>query len=201
MRIEIADALFTKTQQRLLGLLFGKPDARFFTNEIVRWADMGRGTIRRELDRLSSAGIINMTREGNQIYYQANPDTPVFAELRAIVRKTFGVVDVIRNALQTLGDRVQLAFVYGSVAKASDVKSSDIDLMVVGESLSYNDVVALLLPVEESLGRPVNPTIYSQTELQSKLDQGNSFLNRVLERPKLWVKGKEDDITAIREPG
>jgi len=201
MHTEIADALFTKTQQRVIGLLFGKPDARFYTNEIVRWADMGRGTIRRELDRLASAGVINMTREGNQLYYQANPDTPIFAELLAITRKTFGVADVIRKALHALDDGIQLAFVYGSMAKANDVKTSDIDLMVVGEALSYNDVIEILLPLEESLGRPVNPSIYAPSEFVAKLEQGNSFLNRVLEQPKLWVKGSEDDINTIRQSG
>ncbi len=194
----IGDALFTKTQQRVLGLLYGKPDARFYANEIMRQVNMGRGTVRRELDRMVSAGLIVVSREGNQLYYQANTETPIYSELLAIVRKTFGVADVIRTALQPLDERIQFAFVYGSMAKASDVKTSDIDLMVVGKKLSYGDVMDVLMPLEQSLTRPINPTIYTLAEFKSKLKQSSSFLTRVLEQPKLWVKGCDDDITAIR---
>lgn len=198
MSTAIGDALFTKTQQRVLGLLYGKPDARFYANEIMRQANMGRGTVRRELDRLTSAGIIVVSREGNQLYYQANIETPIYSELLAIVRKTFGVADLIRTALRPLDDRIQIAFIYGSVAKASDVKTSDIDLMVVGKKLSYGDAMDVLMPLEQSLLRPINPTIYTFAEFKTKLKQNSSFLTRVLEQPKLWVKGCDDDIATIR---
>ncbi|MCK5640163.1 MAG: ArsR family transcriptional regulator, partial [Gammaproteobacteria bacterium] len=122
----LGDALFTKTQQRVLGLLYGKPDKSFYTNEIVRWADMGRGTIRRELDRLVSAGLLVSSRIGNQLHYQANPDNSIYNELLAIVRKTFGIADVIRSALLTVDEQLDLAFIYGSVAKGEDTASSDI---------------------------------------------------------------------------
>jgi len=115
----IGDALFTKTQQRVLGLLYGTPDKSFYTNEIMRWADMGRGTIRRELDRLVSAGILSVTPEGNQNHYQAKQDNPVYTELLGIVRKTFGVADVIRQAMKPLSGQIKLAFIYGSIAKVS----------------------------------------------------------------------------------
>lgn len=194
----IGDALFTKTQQRVLGLLYGKPDKSFYTNEIVRWADMGRGTIRRELDRLVSAGLLVVTREGNQHHYQANPDCPIYAELLAIVRKTFGVADVIREALKPLDKQIQLAFVYGSIAKGTDANTSDIDLMLVGEGLSYGDIMELMASLEESLQRPINPTLYNPEDFKSKLDNGSSFLVRVLEQPKLMIKGVINDI---RESG
>lgn len=193
----IGDALFTKTQQRVLGLLYGKPDKSFYTNEIVRWADMGRGTIRRELERLVSAGLLTIYHEGNQHHYQANSDSPIYSELLGIVRKTFGVADVIRDALKFFDEQIQYAFVYGSVAKSTDAKTSDIDLMLVGEDLVYGDVMDALMPLEESLKRVINPTIYNKSEFKAKLAQGSSFLNRVLEQPKLWVKGNEDDIRAF----
>lgn len=194
----IGDALFTKTQQRVLGLLYGKPDKSFYTNEIVRWADMGRGTIRRELDRLVSAGLLAVSREGNQHHYQANPDCPVYTELLTIVRKTFGIADVIREALKPLDKQIQLAFVYGSIAKGTDANTSDIDLMLVGEGLSYGDIMELMASLEESLQRPINPTLYNPEDFKSKLANGSSFLVRVLEQPKLMIKGVINDI---RESG
>lgn len=193
----IGDVLFTKTQQRVLGLLFGKPDKSFYLNEIVRWADMGRGTIRRELERLLSAGLLTVNYEGNQHHYQANPDSPVYSELLSIVRKTFGVADVIRDALKPFDEQIRYAFVYGSIAKSTDAKTSDIDLMLVGEELVYGDVIDALMPLEESLKRTINPTIYNLSEFKARLVQDSSFLKRVLEQPKLWLKGGEDDIRAI----
>ena len=190
----IGDALFTKTQQRVLGLLYGKPDRSYYTNEIMRWADMGRGTVRRELDRLVSAGLLTVTREGNQNHYQANRENPVFNELVNIVRKTFGVTDVIREALKPLDKRIECSFVYGSMAKGTDAKSSDIDLMLIGEGLVYGDVMDLLLPLEVTLQRTINPTIYAAEEFVTKMNDGSSFLLRVLEQPKWMIKGAIDDI-------
>lgn len=191
---EIGDALFTKTQQRVLSLLYGKPDKSFYANEIVRWADMGRGTVKRELDRLVSAGLLVVSREGNQLHYQANSENPIYAELLGIVRKTFGVADVIRNALTPFLDNIELAFVYGSIAKGTDVKTSDIDLLLVGDDLVYGDVIKVLLPIEESLQRPINPTIYSPDEIKTRLKEKNSFVTRILEQPKLMIKGVVDDF-------
>jgi predicted nucleotidyltransferase len=193
----IGDALFTKTQQRVLGLLYGVPDKSFYTNEIMRWADMGRGTIRRELDRLVSAGILSVTPEGNQNHYQAKQDNPVYTELLGIVRKTFGVVDVIKQALKPLNAQINLAFIYGSIAKGTDVRTSDIDLMLIGEGLNYSDVIDVLMPLEESLQRSVNPTVFTSAEFASRLDQNSSFLVRVMEQPKLVIRGVIDDF---REP-
>ncbi|MCU7829109.1 MAG: transcriptional regulator [Candidatus Thiodiazotropha sp. (ex Myrtea sp. 'scaly one' KF741663)] len=190
----IGDALFTKTQQRVLSLLYGKPDKSFYTNEIVRWADMGRGTIRRELDRLSSAGLLVMRREGNQLHYQANADNPIYSELLNIVRKTFGVAEVICEGLQPIDSHIDLAFVYGSMAKATDAKTSDIDLMLIGDGLIYGDVFELLMSAEESLQRTINPTIYTPADFKAKMRKGSSFLIRVMEQPKLMIKGVIDDF-------
>lgn len=194
----IGDALFTKTQQKVLGLLFGKPDKSFYTNEIMRWASIGRGTVSRELDRLVGAGLLTATKEGNQNHYQANSNSPIYTELVSIVRKTFGVADGIRQALKPLDENIDLAFIYGSIAKGADKKSSDIDLMLIGKELSYGDVVDVLLPLEESLQRPINPTIYEKVDFIAKLNASNSFVTRVMEQTKILIKGDEDDI---RETG
>ena len=158
---------------------------------------MGRGTIRRELDRLVSAGILSLTREGNQNHYQAKQDNPVYTELLGIVRKTFGIADVIWRALKPLNGQIRLAFVYGSVAKNTDTKASDVDLMLIGEKLHYSDVIDVLMPLEKSLNRSINPTIFTPEEFASRLDQNSSFLVRVMEQPKLVIKGVIDDF---REP-
>ena len=190
----IADALFTKTQQRVLGLLYSKPDKSFYTNEIFRWAAMGRGTIRRELDRLVSAGLIKISRAGNQLHYQANPDNPVYEELLGIVRKTFGAGDIIRNALLPLDEEINFAFIYGSIAKGAATASSDVDLLVVSESLAYADLMDALSGAEELLGRPINPSIYTKAQIKNKLKKDNAFIKKVIEQAKIWVKGNEDDI-------
>lgn len=190
--VPIGDALFTKTQQKVLGLLFGTPDKRFYTNEIMRWADMGRGTVSRELSRLVSAGLLTATSEGNQNHYQANPSCPVFDELVAIVRKTFGVADVIRERLKPLDDNIELAFIYGSIAKGEATSASDIDLMLVGKALSYGQVMELLMPLENALRRTVNPTLFEKEDFVAKLNTGNSFVTRVMEQSKIMIKGNEN---------
>lgn len=192
--ISIGDALFTKTQKKVLGLLFGKPDKSFYTNEIMRWASMGRGTVGRELDKLVSAGLLTATREGNQKYYQANENSPIYKELVGIVKKTFGVADIIRESLKPFENNIELAFIYGSVAKGGDTQSSDIDLMLVGKELHYGDIVEVLIPQEESLQRTINPTIYNQKDFLEKISDGSSFVTRVMEQPKIIIKGVIDDF-------
>ena len=198
MTTSISDALFTKTQQKVLGLFFGKPDKRFYTNEIMRWASMGRGTVSRELDRFVNAGLLSLTKQGNQNYYQANANNPVFEELVGIVKKTFGVADQIRDMLIPLGENIELAFIYGSIAKGTEIDTSDIDLMLVGEDLRYGGVVEALLPLEETLQRTISPTIYDKKEFVARLKDGDSFITRVMEQPKIIIKGSEDDFRKVR---
>ncbi len=194
----LGDALFTKTQQRVLGLLYGKPDARFYTNEILRVAGMGRGTVTRILDTFVSSGILISFREGNQRYYQANSQNPIHNELVSIVRKTFGITDVLKVALDPVSEKIVLAFVYGSIAKGEDTASSDIDLMVITDSLSYGDLMTVLADAEERLARPINPTIYTPLQFRERIEQDNSFLTRVIAQPKLWIKGNDDDVATVR---
>lgn len=194
----IGDTLFTKTQQRVLGLLYGKPDKSFYTNEIVRRAAMGRGTISRELERLASAGLLLVSQEGNQRHYRANPDNPVYHELSGIVKKTFGIVDVVRAALEPLDSQIVYAFIYGSIAKGEETAGSDIDLLVISGSLEYADVMQVLTAAEQTLGRTINPSIYTKVQIRKRLREKNAFVMRIMEQPKLWIKGDED---VIREPG
>ena len=189
----IGDALFTRTQQKVLGLLFGKPDKSFYTNEIMRWIDMGRGTVSRELERLVGAELLFVTKEGNQNHYQANANSPVYKELVSIIKKTFGIADEIKQALTPLYNDIELAFIYGSISKGLDTAASDVDLMLVGRDLNYADIIELLLPVEDVLQRAISPTIYNKADFASKHKEGNSFITRVMEQPKIMIKGVIND--------
>ena len=188
--MSIGDALFTTTQQRLLGLLYGSPERSFYTNEIARWAQVGKGSMVRELDRLHASGLLTATRQGNQVHYQANPLSPIYSELVAIVRKTFGIADHLRLELMPFADRIHWAFIYGSIAKGNANTSSDIDLMLIGEGISYSEVMERMIPLEKSLSRTINPTFYTPAAWQAKLDAGNSYVVRVAEQEKIDVIGR-----------
>ena len=192
----LADALFSTIQQRVLACLFGQPERSFFATELIRLAGGGSGAVQRELARLSDSGLVVVSRLGTQKHYQANPKSPIYAELCAIARKTVGLAEPLRTALAPLAKRIAAAFVYGSVAKRSDTAASDIDLMVVSDSLGYADLFAVLERASLRLGRKVNPTVYSRQELSMRAKQGNAFVTRVMAQPKVWVIGSEDDVAA-----
>lgn len=196
-----ADALFTKTQQRVLAVLFGQSQRSFYANEIIGLAGSGSGAEQRELARLESSGLVTVHRIGNQKHYQANPAAPIFAELRAIVLKTFGVADVLRAALQPVWPLVELAFVYGSLAKGTEHAGSDVDLMVIGALPSNAELLEALMPAQAQLGRAVNPTLYTPDEFAQRVRDGRSFILRVLEQPKIFVKGSEHDISRLGGAG
>ena len=192
--VGLADALFTKVQQRVLGLLFGNPERSFYANELIELAGTGTGAVQRELARLESSGLARVKRVGNQKHYQANPESAVYAELRGLVLKTSGLVDVLRAALQPLAARIESAFVYGSVAKQQDTAGSDIDLMVVSDRLSYAELFAALEEATAQLGRKVNPTVYSRKELDKRMRSDNAFVQRVWSQPRLQVIGELDAV-------
>lgn len=192
--IGLADALFPKVQQRVLGLLFVNADRSFYTNEIVRFVDSGIGVVQRELEKLAASGLVSVTRIGNQKHYQANPDAPIFDELRGIMLKTVGLADILRLALLPLVGRIQAAFIYGSIAKGSDTVRSDIDVLIISDALAYAEVYGALSPSEVQLGRSVNPSIYAMAELQRKLANDNAFVARVLEQPKIFLIGSANDL-------
>jgi predicted nucleotidyltransferase len=192
--ITLADALFSKVQQRVLSVLFISPERSFYTNEIVRLVNTGVGAVQRELAKLEASGLVRVQKIGNQKHYQSNRDAPIFEELRSIFIKTAGLADVLRSALGPIANRITLAFIYGSIAKGSDNAGSDIDLMLVGEGLAYADVYAALASCEAQLGRPVNPAIYSMAELRRKLADDNAFVTKVLAQPKIFLLGSGDEL-------
>ena len=184
----LSDALFSKTQQRILGLLFGQPDRTFFTKEIIRNSGAGAGAAQRELARLEKSGLVRVTRVGNQKHYQANHAAPVFQEVRGIVMKTFGLAEPLREALQPLSRDIDLALVYGSIAKGEDHAGSDIDLLVVGDGLTLEQLFAHMSSVERFLGRRINPTLYTREEFRRRRHR-NAFLEKVLAGPTLALIG------------
>lgn len=195
-RTGMADALFSNTQQRVLAYLFGQPERSFFATELIGLAGGGSGAVQREVARLAESGLVTVKRVGTQKHYQANPKSPIYAELCGIAQKTVGLAEPLREALAPLAKRIKAAFVYGSIAKRSDTAASDVDLMVVSDSLTYAELFAAMEKATVRLGRAVNPTVYSRRELAKRVKQDNAFVTRVLAQPKIWVIGAEDDIAA-----
>ena len=193
-RKSLADALFTKTQQRVLGVLFGQSERSFYASELIRDAGTGSGAAQRELAKLEQSGLIVTRRIGNQKHYQANAASPLFSELRNIVLKTVGLAEPLRDALKPLSSAIRAAFVYGSVAKATDQSASDIDLMIISDNLTYGEVFGALERATQTVGRKINPTVYTVAEFSKRTQTENGFVTRVLEQPKLWVIGSEHDI-------
>lgn len=192
--LSMVDALFSKTQQNVLALLYGQPEQSFYTNEIIKKSGGGSGAVQRELSRLVRSGLATVTRIGSQNHYQANAEAPIYEELCKIIRKTVGLVEPIRQALKPLTDHIDFAFVFGSVAKKKDSAFSDIDLLIISESLTYADVYPALEEVSHQFGRDIQPTIYSPSELKKRIKSDSVFIRRVLEQPKLWVIGQESEL-------
>ena len=193
-QLNISDALFSSTQQRVLGLLFGNPDRSFYTSEIVKRVRSGTGGVERELARLHRSGLVTVSKIGNQKHYRADPESPVFEELRGIVLKTFGLTEPLREALAPYAEKIDVAFVYGSVAKRTDTARSDIDVMVIGDDLSYPDLFTAFQRVETHLGRQVNPTFLSRDDWKRKLSQKDSFVDKISAQPKIFLYGAEEQL-------
>lgn len=192
----LADALFTTTQQRVLALIFGQPGRSFYASELIERTGSGSGAVQRELKRLASSGLVTVKRIGNQKHYQANPDSPVFEELCGLVKKTVALADPIRAALAPLADRIQLALLYGSVAKGMDTATSDIDVLIVADGVTLEDIYSTLASVEADLDRKISPTLYTPQEFAERNSANNPFLARVLAGEHLVLIGKEHEPPA-----
>lgn len=192
-RLSEADALFSSTQQRVLGLLFGQPERSFFATEIIDLVSKGSGAVQRELRKLADSGLARVSRRGTQKHYQANPQSPIYAELCALIRKTVGLAAPLREALAEAEADISLAMVYGSVAKGKATADSDIDLLIVSDQLTLEDLFRLLTPAEQSLGRRINPTLYTSTEFRTRLRGDNPFLKRVMAGETIVLTGQRPD--------
>ena len=189
----VGDLLFGQTRGRVLALLYGAPDETLFVRQIARQVETSVGTVQRELNLLADAGLIKRFTVGNQVFYQANQEHPEYPELRALLAKTTGVFQMLKTALAPLAARINLAFVYGSVARGEEKATSDIDLMVIG-AVSLDEVLDAVGPVEKQLRRPVNPTIYSLEDVRARLREGNHFLQSLQKSKKVFLIGDEDEF-------
>jgi len=192
----ISETLFGKTRRAVLSLLYSHADDAFYLRQIVRAAGVGVGAVQRELKELSDSGIIQRIVRGRQVYYQANPQCPVFEELKALVTKTVGIAAVLRTALTPLADRIRVAAIYGSVARNEEHRGSDVDLLVVGK-VTFTEIVSALEQAQKIINREVNPTVYPPGEFRSKLLAGHHFLNTILGKPMLFLVGDERELARL----
>ena len=188
----LSDLLFPNQYRRkVLALLLMQPDQKMHLREIARQTQAAPGTLKKELDALCRVGLLSSERVGNQVQFQANQGHPVFAELQALIRKTTGLADVLRQALLPLGEQVTLAFVFGSIASGSAHAGSDVDLLVVG-SASFAQVVEATYAAQAPLGRDINPKVMSAAEWASKRIEGNPFVQELLAKPRIMLIGTLD---------
>jgi len=190
----LADALFTRGQQRVLGILFSEPDRSFPATELIALAGVGTGAVHRELTRLAKSGLVTVKPVGRQRRYQVNRESPVFSELHGLVQKTVGLAEPLRRALEPLASQIRVAFVYGSVAKGTDTAGSDIDLMIIADDLSYAEAFAALQEAEAAIARPVSPNILTPLEWHKRRAEDSHFVSALVAQPKLFVLGSEDDL-------
>ncbi len=187
------DALLPGTRQGILAATFGQPDKAWYVSELARRMGVPASSLQRELHALAAAGILKTHRQGRMVYYQVNADSPIFPELRGLVLKTAGLVDVLADALQPLASKIRVAFVFGSTASGSEQNQSDVDLMVVGTVPSM-ELARPLRRAREVIGREINPVVYSPTEFEKKRAEKNHFLKHVLDSPALFVLGSRDEL-------
>lgn len=192
----LSDALFTSSQAKIYAWVFGQPGRAYHLNELRRLTGLGSASLQRELNRLVGAGLVQDRAVGHLRQFQANPASPVFDELVSLTRKTLGLVPVLREALKHLQPAPGAAWVYGSVARQTDTAASDIDLMIVGEGLRLERVLAALEPAQAQLARKINPSCYSPQAFQQRRAEPDSFVNRVLSQPILPLIGAEYERSA-----
>lgn len=192
----LGDVLFGRIRGGILALLYGHPGESFYVRQIARTLDASVGAVQRELELLTSVGILQRSRRGNQVFYQADRNSPIFAELQAAVRKTVGILQQLRSALEPLTNKIRAAFVYGSTARNEDTAHSDVDLMIVG-SVTLDSVIDHLGKLGALLARPVNPMVYSVSEYRSKLAAGNHFLKSVVRGKKVFLFGDENELRKV----
>lgn len=193
---DISAALFGKTRRAVLALLFTNPERSFYVREIIRELGLGRGTVQRELENLTEAGLLVRSVEGNQVHFEANQASPVFPEIKMMMLKTTGVADVIRASLEKQSGRVAVSFLYGSSAAGKLKAESDIDLLVIGD-ISFKEVVKALADAQETLGREVNPNVFTRSEFRKKSRSGQHFVRSLLDGPKVFLIGGDNELERL----
>jgi predicted nucleotidyltransferase len=195
-KVRTLDALLPKTRQGILAVTLVQPDKAWYVTELARRMGVPASSLQRELHNLSEVGILKTHRQGQMVYYQANTDSPVFPDLRGLMFKTAGLVDVLADGLKPLAARLRTAFVYGSIAAGNEQSDSDVDLMIIGQVLP-SELALPLRRARELLGREINPTVYTPAEFNKKRTANDPFLKQVLDKPKLFVLGNKDELGKV----
>ena len=185
--------LFSEYRRRVLGLLLLHPDERYHVREIARLTNTTAGTLHRELSKLAKSNVLLRELSGNQVYYQANRNFPIYTELTNILKKTTGLVDVLFDSLAPLAEKIEVACVFGSVAKGTENLGSDIDVLIIGD-IDFTEIVTVLYSAQSSLGREINPKVYSREQWKTSLQKQDLFTQEVLNNPKLFIMGTECDF-------
>jgi len=190
----LAEILSSRVRAEIFRLLFGSTTPELHHREIVRRTGLSESAVRQELGKLTRLDLISRRKDGNRVYYAANRDHPLFLSIRELVLKTIGLVDILRPALSKCG--IQIAFVFGSLATADETATSDLDLMVIG-NIGLRKLTSLLSGFAEQVGREINPHIMTQAEYRKRIKSKDHFAAHVLDGPKLFVVGTENDFEAV----
>lgn len=192
IRSDLLDGLLGRQTAAVLSVLLARPESRLYQRQIAQLAGLRLLQAQRALRTLADLGVLLAEREGNRVYYSPDPSCPILPELTAMVLKTAGLADVLREALTGVTG-ITLAFIFGSMAKGTGDAKSDVDVLIVGDG-SFADISASLLPAQERLGREIAPTVYSPEEFSERLKAKHHFLMRVLREPKTMLVGTPDDL-------
>lgn len=192
------ELMFGAYRRQLLATLMLRSDERFHVRELARMTRISAGSIHRELKAMAESGLLLRERVGNQVFYQANQACPIYEELAAIFRKTIGLAALLREALTEASGRIDLAFVFGSMASGRQTPASDVDVLVLGD-VSLAEVVKALSPLQATLGRDVNPVAMTVARYSRELGRQDRFATRVLHEPKVFMIGNEDEFAELVE--
>jgi predicted nucleotidyltransferase/biotin operon repressor len=192
----LAHQLLGSSRSAILAALLLHPDESVHGRELARLTGISPGTLHRELQTLTKSGVLTRRQTGRQVFYAADRSCPIFDELAGLLRKTTGLADVLRDALAPIADRVEFAFVYGSMASGNATGHSDVDVMVLGD-VGFSDVVRALGSTQATLRREVNPTVMKPVEFARKRRARDGFVASVHREPKIWLIGNDDDLAKL----
>jgi predicted nucleotidyltransferase len=199
-RSPIIDSLFPEIRGKILAATLMQPEKSWYLSELSTFLHTQPSSLQREVDALSKAGILQQWRDGRRVYVKPDALSPVFTDLKNLFTKTAGLIPVLQQTLEDLGDRIRVAFLYGSIARSDESSESDVDLMLIGTA-GLSEIVPSVRRAEALLGRPVNPTVYSTEEFGRKNRAHDHFLTTVLSGGKQFVKGSEHELEAITREG
>jgi DNA-binding transcriptional ArsR family regulator len=196
MRKTILDSLFPRTRQAILSAILLRPDKWWYLTDLAKHLGVSPSSLQRELASLVNGDLLINRKDGKRVYYKVNQGCLIVAELQVIFVKASGIVDVINSPLKRFSGKIEIAFVYGSVARTEELSTSDVDLMIVGD-VGLADLAPGLRRAEKALSREINPTIYSSEEFLQRRKEGDSFIDTVLSDSKIFLKGNDSELEAL----